>query len=59
MTGLLGLPSAAAVLEAIPMSGSFDSLPPADPTISRFYEMPQLYGPALKALINEDFGGGS
>ena len=56
---LLELPEeAAAVLQEIPTRGSFDALPPADPTIYRLYEVLQVYGPALKALIHEDFGDG-
>ena len=31
---------------------------PVDPTIYRFYELIQVYGPALKALIHEEFGDG-
>jgi cyanate lyase len=49
---------AVAILQEIPMRGSFDALPPADPTIYRLYEVLQVYGPALKALIHEDFGDG-
>jgi len=49
---------AVAVLQEIPMRGSFESLPPSDPTIYRLYEVLQVYGPALKALIHEDFGDG-
>ena len=49
---------AVAMLQEIPMRGSFDTLPPADPTIYRLYEVLQVYGPALKALIHEDFGDG-
>jgi cyanate lyase len=45
-------------LQEIPMRGSFDALPPADPTIYRLYEVLQVYGPAIKALIHEDFGDG-
>ena len=30
----------------------------ADPTIYRLYEVLQVYGPAIKALIHEDFGDG-
>jgi cyanate lyase len=56
---LLELPEeAATVLQEIPTRGSFDALPPADPTIYRLYEVLQVYGPALKALIHEDFGDG-
>lgn len=49
---------AVTVLQEIPTRGSFASLPPADPTIYRLYEALQVYGPALKALIHEDFGDG-
>jgi cyanate lyase len=56
---LLELPAEAAELLAeVPLRGSFDSLPPADPTIYRLYEVLQVYGPALKALIHEEFGDG-
>src|SRR3954453_12541256 len=59
VTALLQLPAeAASVLEEIPTRGSFGTLPPADPTIYRLYEVLQVYGPALKALIHEDFGDG-
>jgi cyanate lyase len=55
----LGLSEEAiAVLQEIPTRGSFESLPPTDPTIYRLYEVLQVYGPALKALIHEDFGDG-
>jgi cyanate lyase len=46
------------VLQEIPTRGSFQTLPPTDPTIYRLYEVLQVYGPALKALIHEDFGDG-
>jgi cyanate lyase len=56
---VLDLPEEAAkVLREIPTRGSFDALPPTDPTIYRLYEVLQVYGPALKALIHEDFGDG-
>jgi cyanate lyase len=59
VTALLDLaPEATAVLHEIPTRGSFEALPPADPTIYRLYEVLQVYGPALKALIHEDFGDG-
>ena len=51
-------PEVADVLQEVPTRGSFASLPPADPTIYRLYEVLQVYGPALKALIHEDFGDG-
>jgi cyanate lyase len=49
---------AVAILQEIPTRGSFETLPPADPTIYRLYEVLQVYAPALKALIHEDFGDG-
>lgn len=59
LRSLLDLPEdAVAVLCEIPSRGSFDQLPPTDPTLYRFYEAMQVYGPALKELIHEDFGDG-
>jgi cyanate lyase len=59
LADLLGITEeAAAILQEIPARGSFETLPPTDPTIYRLYEVLQVYGPALKALINEDFGDG-
>ncbi|MEZ5120323.1 MAG: cyanase [Solirubrobacterales bacterium] len=56
---ILELPAdSAAVLQEVPTRGSFDALPPSDPTIYRLYEVLQVYGPALKELIHEDFGDG-
>lgn len=56
---LLGLPGdSSAILQEVPMRGSFDALPPTDPTVYRLYEVLQVYGPALKALIHEEFGDG-
>jgi len=31
---------------------------PADPTLYRFYEALGVYGPALRALLHEEFGDG-
>ena len=31
---------------------------PTDPTIYRFYEVLQVYGPTIKELIHEEFGDG-
>jgi len=47
-----------AVLQAVPMRGSIEGGVPLDPTIYRFYEMLQVYGTTLKALIHEKFGDG-
>jgi cyanate lyase len=54
----LSLSEEAIGVQEIPTRGSFDTLPPTDPTIYRLYEVLQVYGPALKALIHEDFGDG-
>jgi cyanate lyase len=49
---------AVGLLQEIPMRGSLDKTPPTDPTIYRIYEVLQVYGTAIKALINEEFGDG-
>ena len=49
---------AVALLQAIPTRGSIPGGVPTDPTIYRFYEMVQVYGTTLKALIHEMFGDG-
>ncbi|MET3133054.1 cyanate lyase [Oxalobacteraceae bacterium GrIS 1.11] len=55
----LGLDAAASkLLQAVPMRGSFPDGVPSDPTIYRFYEMIQVYGSTLKALVHEQFGDG-
>jgi cyanate lyase len=56
---MLGLDeSAVPVLAAVPMRGGLPTAVPTDPTIYRFYEVLQVYGPALKELIHEQFGDG-
>jgi cyanate lyase len=50
--------SAIAVLAAVPMRGGLPTAVPTDPTIYRFYEALQVYGPAIKELIHEKFGDG-
>ncbi|MEU7045595.1 cyanase [Streptomyces varsoviensis] len=56
---LLGLDEdAALLLQTIPTRGSIPGGVPTDPTIYRFYEMIQVYGTTLKALIHEQFGDG-
>ncbi|OBC14722.1 cyanase [Mycobacterium sp. 852013-50091_SCH5140682] len=56
---LLGLDSSAAqLLQTIPTRGSIPGGVPTDPTIYRFYEMLQVYGTTLKALVHEQFGDG-
>ena len=41
-----------------PTRGALESAVPADPTIYRFYEVLQVYGPTIKELIHEQFGDG-
>ncbi|MET9921632.1 cyanase [Streptomyces sp. NPDC059605] len=56
---LLGLDEDdAALLQTIPTRGSIPGGIPTDPTIYRFYEMLQVYGTTLKALVHEQFGDG-
>ena len=45
-----------ALLNEVPHRGS--AMPPTDPLIYRFYELVMVNGPALKVLIEEDFGDG-
>ena len=47
-----------ALLNEVPMRGSGTPMPPTDPLIYRFYELIMVNGPALKALIEEEFGDG-
>ncbi len=51
-------PDAAQLLQTIPVRGSIPGGVPTDPTIYRFYEMIQIYGSTLKALVHEQFGDG-
>ncbi|MEU5053146.1 cyanase [Streptomyces sp. NPDC021096] len=56
---LLGLDDdAVMLLQTIPTRGSIPGGIPTDPTIYRFYEMLQVYGTTLKALVHEQFGDG-
>lgn len=59
VTGKLGLGAdAVLLLQTIPLRGSISGGMPTDPTIYRFYEMLQVYGTTLKALVHEQFGDG-
>lgn len=59
LVDMLGLdPTVVPVLAAVPMRGGLPTPVPTDPTIYRFYEALQVYGPALKELIHEQFGDG-
>jgi len=48
----------AQALQLQPTRGALDSPVPVDPTIYRFYEVLQVYGPTIKELIHEQFGDG-
>lgn len=47
-----------ALINETPMRGTGTPMPPTDPLIYRFYELILVNGPALKALIEEEFGDG-
>ncbi len=54
---LFGLSAAeTAMLNEVPMRGT--PMPPTDPLIYRLFELVMVNGPALKALIEEEFGDG-
>ena len=56
---LFGLSKAeTAMINETPMRGEGTQMPPSDPLIYRFYELVMINGPALKALIEEEFGDG-
>ena len=44
------------MLNEVPTRGT--TMPPTDPLLYRFYELVMVNGPALKALIEEEFGDG-
>ena len=44
------------MLNEVPTRGT--PMPPTDPLIYRFYELVMVNGPAMKALIEEEFGDG-
>ncbi|OBF33015.1 cyanase [Mycobacterium sp. ACS1612] len=59
LVDLLGLDeSTVPILAAVPMRGGLPTAVPTDPTIYRFYEALQVYGPAIKELVHEQFGDG-
>ena len=47
-----------AALQLQPTRGALGGGLPTDPTIYRFYEVLQVYGPAIKELIHEQCGDG-
>jgi cyanate lyase len=48
----------AAELTDFTVKGSLDPVIPTDPLIYRFYEIMQVYGMPMKAVIHEKFGDG-
>lgn len=56
---LFGLSKAEiAMLNEVPMRGAGTPMPPTDPLLYRLYELVMINGPALKVLIEEEFGDG-
>lgn len=51
-------PEAIDALQTVPYKGSLPSTVPTDPLIYRFYELINVYGTTIKALIHEEFGDG-
>ena len=51
-------PESEALLRECPTKGSLDPAVPVDPLLYRFYEILQVYGTTLKALIHEKCGDG-
>ena len=45
-------------LTDFPVTGGLDPVIPTDPLIYRFYEIMQVYGMPIKAVIHEKFGDG-
>ena len=46
------------MINEVPMRGTATPMPPTDPLIYRLYELILVNGPALKVLIEEEFGDG-
>lgn len=56
---LFDLPDeAVAWLQIAPYKGSLPTAVPTDPLIYRWYEVVNVYGSTIKALIHEEFGDG-
>jgi cyanate lyase len=59
IVSVLGLESDIAdELTGFSMKGSLEPVIPTDPLIYRFYEIMQVYGMPMKAVIHEKFGDG-
>ena len=46
------------ILQTVPYKGSLPTAVPTDPLIYRWYEIVNVYGTTIKALIHEEFGDG-
>ena len=55
---LLGLPDSAVDILCDSPLKVWEQAVPTDPCIYRLYEIVGVYGPTIKALINEEFGNG-
>ncbi len=51
-------PEELAILSTVPYRGSIPTAVPTDPLIYRLYEVVNVYGSTMKALIEEEFGDG-
>lgn len=58
MVTALGLPQEAELVLAESPTKIWEQAVPTDPCIYRFYEIVGVYGPTLKAIIQEKFGDG-
>ncbi|MEP2890316.1 cyanase [Tateyamaria sp.] len=58
MVKALGLPQESALVLAESPTKIWEQAVPTDPCVYRFYEIVGVYGPTLKALIQEKFGDG-
>jgi cyanate lyase len=58
LVALLGLPQEAASVLSEPPTKVWTQAVPTDPCIYRLYEIVGVYGPTIKALIQEKFGDG-
>ena len=47
-----------AILQEPPSKGAVGMTVPTDPLMYRLHEVTQIYGPAIKAVIHEQFGDG-
>ena len=47
-----------AALQRAPYKGGDEATIPSDPMLYRLYEIPQVYGDAIKACVHEEFGDG-